>query len=269
MSITVVGGITFDVGLNISSPAAPFPVPSPDNLRYWFSADVGVFSDEGITPAVNDDPVCTWANQGQAPDFGLQTNLANRPIFKTDGLNGKPYIEANGTNQWFNDLIEGSQPSGFFLLNPYSVFVVADMVNVSNSIRVVFGVKEVTSASAAKALVYFRNPAEIQFAAGKAQLTTVLPNRSGAVGGANVMGAKFITPSQAARGHQTLAMTNYMETTNPNTTASNGMMFLRHGSTPAAFFLGRIYEVLYYNINLPNVDCNTVINYLATKYAIT
>jgi len=88
--------------------ASPDPLvfPSGANITHWFRASEGVFSDAGSTPAVNDDPVQKWANiiaaTGEDAD---QAVLANRPIFKTGGQNGQPYMDCPDTDErFFEDL---------------------------------------------------------------------------------------------------------------------------------------------------------------------
>jgi hypothetical protein len=246
-------------------PSAP-SLPAPSNLRYWFAADTGAFSDAGTTPAVNYDGVHTWLNQGAASDVGVQTASGNRPVFKTGGLNGKPYLECNGSSHWFEDLIEGDQPSGLTSFNEFTVFFVCDQVPTAS--HFLLGSAQVASTTSAKCAVWFRDNSGVQdYAWHKNGVSTAVP----VANGANVLAGKKRTSNNGhfGRGDQGTAMTNFTQTSNPSSSATTGMRFLRHGSTPGSFFSGRLYELIWYNHDLPNSDCDDVIAYLKAKYAIT
>ncbi len=260
-----------EVGAGGGGPTPLPTLPSASDIQYWFAADYDCYSDSGATtPCVNNDGIYNWLNQGVASDHGVQATSGNRPIFKTGGLNGLPYVECvAATGHWFDDLLEGDQPSGISSFSPYTVFVVVDNVD-ATSFRPIFGSPAVNPTTIGKCSALFHNNGgNISFAMGKTDFRTTLPNRTGTLGGANVMAAKCRGSSNASRGTHAAAMTDYSVANNSTSSANTTMRFLRNGNTPSALFDGRLYEAIYYDIDLPNSDCDTVISYLQAKYGIT
>ena len=84
----------------------PLPVlTSSANITHWFRADKAAFSDSGTTKAKNGANVQHWGNQGTAVDHAIQNTLANRPIYRTGGLGGMPYLECpRGDARFFGNL---------------------------------------------------------------------------------------------------------------------------------------------------------------------
>jgi hypothetical protein len=62
------------------------------NLKLWLKADAGVFSDAGVTPAVNNDSVQQWNDQSGNGNNATQASGPSRPTYKTGIVNGKPVI---------------------------------------------------------------------------------------------------------------------------------------------------------------------------------
>lgn len=96
------------------------------NLKYRFDASVGCYRDvEKIIPCFDGDGVAVWENLGTSVD-AKQSVKARRPIFKTGGVNGLPYIECLRDNQQhFEDLLDLPQPSGFTGWTPLMIHIVA------------------------------------------------------------------------------------------------------------------------------------------------
>lgn len=243
------------------APAPEVPAYTPpnlSNLRYWFDASDGVFADDGVTPASDTDLVHRWNNKGAASDDAVQATSGSRPQFRTGGLNGKPYVQG-ASGKFFNDLLEGSQPSGLASGNSFSVIAVVEAVTMGSFL---LGADEVTSGSTAKCAVWFSSEQMRWF---KSQYNIALPN-GGA--GANIMGARRTGTTTASRGSHASAMADFSESTNANSTATNGMRFFNHGSTRGAWFIGRLYEMFWWNGSTALADMNAVIDHLQEKYGL-
>lgn len=92
---------------------------SPTNiagLSLWFDANRSVFSDNGVTPAVNGDPVQQW-NDLSASANNLTGSLTARPTYNTNVQNGLPGITFDGIN-------DTMVTSAMTLAQPLSVFAV-------------------------------------------------------------------------------------------------------------------------------------------------
>lgn len=245
-------------------PQETTPLPEFQNVRYWFSGDSGVFSDEAaIVPCADGDPVYHWLNSGYARDHGVQPVEANRPIFKTGGINGKPFIRADGAGQFFENLIVGSQPQGVTSYAPYSVFAVVDNIRANGTAAPSLlggnpGLKACvwfTDNNGVNAFRFFKNDPQIVFN---------LPDSEGP----NIIFGRKTDSSVGAHawGTQSNAPTTISDTTNPNSSSSNGMQFFRHNG--ADFFDGDVYELIYYYGDISLAAAQTVIDYLKAKYGI-
>lgn len=92
-------------------------------LVAWYKADVGVFSDAGVTPAVNSGNVQQWNDQSGHGYNLIQATTANKPTFLTAGLNSKPAVSfAQASNQFVQTALStvvmgtGTTGSGFAVL---------------------------------------------------------------------------------------------------------------------------------------------------------
>lgn len=86
------------VNKQLSAPAAWTPA-SLSGLVAWFDPSYGVYSDDGVTSAVVDDPIYNWTprNYSTSTTICKQTTLSNRPLLKK-GSNDKYYLSFNGSN---------------------------------------------------------------------------------------------------------------------------------------------------------------------------
>ncbi|MGS4948038.1 hypothetical protein ACVDG3_21425, partial [Meridianimarinicoccus sp. RP-17] len=114
-----------DIGTAPTPPEPPFTWT--DGLAFRFDAGDGVFGADGVTPAADGDPVARWRNLGTGAD-AVQGDPARRPVFRSGGSAGRPYIACHhDQNQHFEDLAF-AQPAGFLSLAPFTVFAVTDAV---------------------------------------------------------------------------------------------------------------------------------------------
>lgn len=85
----------------------------------WFSPESTLFQDSArTTPAVaNNDPVGSWSDRGTAGVNQQQATAANRPLLKTNILNGFSVLDFDGVND--------SMTAAWTALTAYTVFMVA------------------------------------------------------------------------------------------------------------------------------------------------
>jgi hypothetical protein len=75
--------------------ATPLTIFGSD-LILWFNAKQGVFSDAGVTPAVDAGTVQQWNDLSGNGYHLVQATGANRPLYDVDGLNNLPALVAGG-----------------------------------------------------------------------------------------------------------------------------------------------------------------------------
>jgi hypothetical protein len=93
----------------ISSGGPAFSPTDISGLKLWLKADTLVLNDN--------DPVGTWADQSGNANNVTQATAANKPLYKTAIINGKPVVRFDG----INDSLANATPS---LTIASSVFVV-------------------------------------------------------------------------------------------------------------------------------------------------
>lgn len=250
--------------------AAPFTWTT--NLLYRFSASEEVFADSaGLVLAANLDPVARWGNQGSGND-ALQSTSARRPIFRTGGINGRPYLSCtNSLQQYFEDL-PFTQPSGFTGYSPYTVFAVTSGVTNLTQYPALWGSQY---AAGGKAGVYFRPDANAQhhlFTSGIRIGNVVNPQILMGAWGRNAAGNTGSISYKWVRQNRVNIFTATNQSTNADSNALTAAQFLRSTglTTPAGagYFDGQLYEFLLYTGVLSNTDTFAIENWLATRYGI-
>jgi hypothetical protein len=63
------------------------------NLRWWLKANAGTFTDNGTTAATNGQAVQQWNDQSSVGNHARNTVLANKPIYRTNIINGNPALQ--------------------------------------------------------------------------------------------------------------------------------------------------------------------------------
>lgn len=112
------------------TPVAGF---NKDGIILWLKSDDGAFSDNLTTPAVDGDPVQTMTNHAVgSTELIRQSTLANRPIFRTGGLAGMPYIDCDPANAQFFEDFAVSLASGSTNITRYRFGALVDITDIQN-----------------------------------------------------------------------------------------------------------------------------------------
>jgi len=263
----------FAGGAGAAAPASPDPDAGfawTERLLYHFRTTSDVFADSaGSLPAQDNDPVALWGNQGAAED-AVQSSAANRPLFRTGGLGGHPWIDCDqGLQQFFEDLAF-TQPSGFTALDPYTVFVVTDQVD-NTVFPAVIGS---SAAVGGKVGFYFRTETDKQVHFFKSALrsgTVIHPQVIMGAVGRNAAGDTSNDYTRFwIRQNGTNIFSESSQTSNATSTAIASTEFLRcTGITETGgYFQGRLYEVLLYQGTLDDPTTFAVESFLAEKYGL-
>jgi len=93
-------------------------------LKLWLDASSGVTTD-GSTQAVDGDPIKQWNDLSTSSANAIQATVGNRPVYKTNIINGKPVIRFNGSPQ--NMITSSFLDSSFD--NNFTYFMVASKEN--------------------------------------------------------------------------------------------------------------------------------------------
>lgn len=236
---------------------APAPVmPLASVPQFWLKADEGLFRDAGVTPCADGDGIRQATNHGTDAAFA-QGVAGNRPIFRTGGLNGKPYVEGNGIDQYFED-IALTIGSGLLVFPPWTVFSLSDNVDLTNQPAILGHATTV-----AKNSYFFRPNAGAQSRYVKAgldyqDLTFPLSH------------AVWMEDSNRRVDYFNGQTTVRNVASGTPSAAVAASQFLRHAALGAGqgFWKGRLYEFVLFPGTLLSIETNRVEKYLRYKYGL-
>jgi hypothetical protein len=240
-----------------------------DSLLYHFRSTSDLFSDlAGTMPAHANDPVARWGNQGSSED-AVQTTAARRPILRSGGLNGLPYLECEHALQQFFEDLAFSQPSSTSNINPFTVFVVTDVVSPDDF----YAILGSPATNGGKVALYFRPQAgqQIHFVKSQVRVGDVAnPQIIMATVGRNAAGTTSSPHTRLwVRQNGANLWDADSQTSSLTSTAITSTQFLRNsGLSNNGHLDGRLYEFLLYEGTLDNDTTFAVEGFLASKYGI-
>lgn len=260
-----------DDGFEIPTEAYPIEFLAPprtDLLKYWFAADKYVYADlEKTTLATDGQGVAVWGNLGSEED-ATQSNASNRPIFKTGGLNGKPYIQCTHEDkQFFADLQGLTQPAGVAVGNPVTVVVVTDAISDLSVFPAILGSSDTNGG---KAALYFRSPENAQIHYFKDSF------RFGNVANPQILfvanrGQVFpdVAYNRLYYRQNGVSGTINISQNAPNAELSAYQFLRSTGLTTEGYFDGHLYEILIYDGVVDPPMWGIIERYLMNKYGFT
>ena len=254
-------------GAGVVPPDPPFLWTT--NLLYRFSASEAVYADlDGLIPATDMTPVARWGNLGPGSP-ALQSTSARRPIFRTGGLYGRPYLSCtNSLQQHFEDL-PFTQPAGTSTFAPYTVFSVTSGVGDLANSPALWGS---SATNGGKAAIYFRSTTGAQhhlFTSGIRIGNVVNPQILMGAWGRNAAGSTGNIAQKWVRQNRVNIFSAASQTTAPDGTALTTAQFLRcSGLGSGGFFHGQLYEFILYTGILSDADTFAIEAWLAARYGL-
>ncbi|USM11576.1 tail-related protein [Citromicrobium phage vB_CbaS-RXM] len=238
----------------------PSDLPAMDNIQFWFAADHLIYSDEAATTAAkNGDPVAVWGNNGANAQNATQPVLESRPIFRTGGAGGRPYLELpEGEGRFFQDLAM-DYPSGVSNFGGWQAVAAVVDCPVSGGRSFLMGAPY---SSYTKADLYIE-PSNQTVRWGKGEW---------AQGGIdNTKPDHFLLSHNAACDNRSsVNATTYTRINNCTNAGSSGgasTSFLRKPGV--GFFTGRIYEMIVWRYTFfGGGEHATIANYFKNKYGL-
>lgn len=250
------------------APAPDFVPPQLSRLLWWLRADRGVQAASGAD-AQDGDPVALWSNSGAAHDV-VQSDTSRRPVLRTGGLNGHPFITCDADlAQCFEDL-GFAQPAGFISVTPYTVFAVIDAVTRLDQTPALLGSPAHVGGKMglhlrpdAGAQVHFFKPALRRGDNINPQMLMATCGRNAA----GTTGAAYMYFWMRQNG--TGLFDAAFELTNADPSAVASTEFLRCSGLPGGgYFDGHLYELLFYDGVLDDAETHAIETYLAGRYGI-
>lgn len=235
----------------------PEPVLDPGlTPLHWLDLAAGAYSDEGSTPAIDNDGIRLLTNHGSDGNDYEQASPGLCPTFKTGGLNGKPFLRCAHANAQRFDDIAITQPSGTTTVSPYIVAAVTDNLDLANSPALLGS----TVTSGGKIGVHFRPDADAQIHIYKNNF------RFGNVANPQVL-VMHVQSFSVMRGWLNGAAQNLSVSGTPASTAITAANLLwNDGLASDGYFDGDLYELLYIPGTYTDMQLFRVSEYLNGKY---
>lgn len=261
--LTTVARYSTDTSFPI--PTVPYPKDDPPETgvlpkskkMLHFEAGVGAYSDDaGTIPCADGDPVAVWENQGFFPN-AKQTVPANRPVFKTGGKNGFPYIKGSqALVQHFEDFAY-TEPSGFTANTEKAIFAVVD--NISHELYHALLGSPISNGG--KIGLYFR-PVE-----GEHIQLFKTGGRTGSFQYAPFLLVAWMPYWGDCFAGINKTLTELDFSGNPSSSETGTLEFLRAtGLNSGGAFDGDLYEFIFYTGYITQSKVQEIMDYLVSKY---
>lgn len=231
----------------------PRPAPGPPSvsdpsgipgLIFWFDAGQGVFSDAGLTPAVDTDLVHQWHDRSGLAHHLTQATSSKRPTWSAAVLNGEPAVSWDGVDDRLAVTFATTVPQ------PTTIFAV---VNYTAG-----GEGAYLDGAATASHLMRRQSANAAIYAGADLSDGPLPINTPCIVQAIFDGAA--SKIRVNGGAATIG--------NAGSAGLNGLTLGNWGAVDVQPFLGYLPELCGYSAALDNAQSDHVGNYLATKYGL-
>ena len=98
----------------------PGGVGDASSLKLWLRADAGVYTDAGVTPATDNQPVQEWHDQSGNGLVFSQPSGSEQPTYKANFVNAEPVLQFDGVENWIGGTINNGS-----LSDNFTIFIVA------------------------------------------------------------------------------------------------------------------------------------------------
>lgn len=239
--------------------------PVTSGLQVWFKAD--------DLPQDSGTPVASWSDSSGNGRLASQPDASKQPVYRTEGINGKPYLQFNGSDD-FLEVPFGDQ-GAFFNSEEFTIFTVAKTDATGGDQPIISSTEGTTGAGTAKGYYLFYDASNKDAEAvwreggGDDRVTTAastIKNTDGYIVTYTMDDTDADSESDTVnlfingslKGSQASGV-GYI----PNT-AGNFLI----GKFGGDFFQGGIYEIIIYNRALAVAEREEVEGYLAFKYGM-
>ena len=239
--------------------------PVTSGLQLWLKAD--------SLPESDGSPVPTWSDSSGNGRNATQTNPSLQPTYRTDGINGKPYIGLNGDDQYLE--VPFGDQGQFFNSEEFTIFTVAKTNASSGDHPIISSIQGSTGDSDAKGYALFYDASNKDSLAqwregGSDDNVTTAANTIKNTDGYILTYTMDDTDANSESDTVNLFINGSLKASQasgvgyiPNTSAN--LFVGRQGTN---YFNGGIYEIIIYNRVLTVAEREEVEGYLAFKYGM-
>lgn len=245
MAVTLLGGLRLAVPTDIAGCTA------------WFAAGEEVFSDAGVTPAVDTNALYRWGNKVDASYFE-QSVAGNRPTYRTGIVNGQPVVRFGGATD--DDYMDGSVAwSSWLAVGAKTIFVVYNHTAAATT--------QLLGDSGGRIAMFLVNTgADLNCANDDGAVDTATNTAQST--GTWTIGTLLHSGGTLYAGVNDTRTASMISVASGNTASLAGTPMLGATAGPANFLDGDIAEVVIFNTAVAEEDRKAVERFLASKFGI-
>jgi hypothetical protein len=228
--------------------------PYPTSLTGWWSADSGVYSDAGVTLAVDTNGVYQWNDRVTGgTNYFTQANASLRPTYRTGIVNSKPVLRFGGVTD--DDYMVDGNFGALTTTTAKTVFTVAKWTNAGS----------VWSEANNYCLAYFTGAYVDSY-----NYSGGYQNVSKACSAATWVIHTYLHNGTTLYSGVSDTRTASLAGVASGTSSGTSSFILGYNFAPGSNpFDGDLAEIITYNTALAEADRQTTERYLAQKYGIT
>ncbi len=238
------------------------------NLRFWFKANAGVYTDNGVTLAVDNNAVQQWNDQSVVANHSRQTTAGNKPVYRTNVINSNPVLRFSGDQ--FIDLLAapGVGPTD----GSYMYLVLRHATYTSGGVADGSGTYIIDRTTATSNLMSFKIVSQDKYFYqkrndGGGSLTGPVSVSYAPTGTFNVVSFfRNVGTTYGINLNGRLDVTSAGDSENITVPV---VRIGRHATNAGGGLTGDLAEAILYNANMTNADRLRVESYLAIKYGVT
>ena len=216
-------------------------------------------------PVVNDSPVSRWLNKGTGTLNGTQSTAIAQPIYKSSGFgtNSKPYLDFDGTNDFFTLEKEYSK------LPNHTIFVVCEIDSTADRLGISGDINSGGQTPSVGSLFEFNSSNLRAFYGDGSSLTNTQSSETFATGTNYIVSTNFSsgTVGEILRSNGSDLTETITGTADTISGTKSNFSIGRWGDLDALYFNGKIAEYLLFSVSLSVTDTERIETYLNTKYA--
>lgn len=238
------------------SPSAPEETYhfTKDGLKLWLKADA-------ITGLADDDPVATWNDSSGNGNNATQATEANKPLYKTNILNGQPVVRFDGTN----DFLRKTSAAGLAAATAASAFAVVRVVDTGGTPYICnYAADKITFYATSAEHLAIQSSGDIGYSVHRLAVSQAA---TWVVASATI--DRALATNEAKLWVNSTPGDTYDANANNTVAFGAGAWTVGASDSDAALFNGDIAEVLVYNSALSIPQLQQVNRYLGNKYGIT
>ena len=236
--------------------------PVTSGLQLWLKADA-------LSHALG-TAITSWADSSGNGRLASQADSSKQPVYRTEGVNGQPYVRFDGSNDVMEVPFEA-----FFNSEEFTVFTVAKHSATGGDLPIFSSIEGTTGGgnAAGYALLYDASNNDAQAVWREGSTDDNVTSASGTIKNTDAFILTYTMDDTNAdaqsdvaklfiNGDEKVSQTSGVDYV-PSTSAN-----FKIGEMSGDFFKGDIYEILIYNTALTNAQRESVEGYLSYKYGI-